>query len=298
MVGSLLALSLPAVAGKAPTGLNSGVTVGGSTLLPIGAAFVAGEEIEIVESASPNATVDPATGEITLTAAAQQQINQAAIDVLQSLQISNPSLANTLTIPGEIALGSPSPVGASGVGEDEDSPVDEIAAAVAAAIANGESVSLTSTQGTLGITAPAVMVDPAGGPSTMGTSAVFVPPGGTPMVMPLQGSQAQIANAAGLLAAAFASGLAPNQVASFVEMALVGADYRALVPLFNAVGGLLLQPQPPSATINATQLEAAIQAYNRMLNDSDAETLVALAQNSDFVVLGQSLQQLRAAIDR
>ncbi len=81
-------------------------------------------------------------------------------------------------------------------------------------------------------------------------------------------------------------------------MALAGADYRALVPLFNAVSGLIPpQPQATAAAVDPTQLEAAIQAYNQIVDDSAPATLVALGENSDFVALGRSLQQLRAAIE-
>lgn len=326
LVGGSLAIALPGHSGSVPTGLTSGLSVGGSTLLPIGASSLGSEEL--VESASANATVDPSTGSITLTAAAQQALNTSANQVAQGLQGTNPALAAALTTPAEIGLNSPSPVGASGVSENADSEgdgtVDEIAAAAAAAIANGESISLTSSQGTLGIAAPTVAIAPAtlvassqataialGSQITLAqtgnspdpilvTSAVFTPQGGTPMVAPLRGTLTQIANAAGFLAAAFATGLTPSQVAPFTEMALVGADYPELVPLFNAVSGLI-PPQPqPSATalaVDPTQLEAAIQAYNRIVDNSDPATLAALGQNSDFVALGRSLQQLRAAIE-
>jgi hypothetical protein len=299
LVGGSLAIALPGHSGSVPTGLTSGVNVGGSNLLPIGASTLGSEEL--LESASANATVDPITGDITLTTAAQQALNTSANQVVQGLQGTNPVLATALTTPGEISLNSPSPVGASGVSEDEDDDetVDEIAAAAAAAIANGESVSLTSSQGTLGIAAPTV-AQASGSDSILVTSAVFTLPGGTPMVAPLQGSLAQIANAVGFLAAAFATGLTPSQVAPFTEMALAGAAYQDLVPLFNAVSGLI-PPQPtPRATalaIDPTQLEEAIQAYNRIVDNSTPEVLAALSENSDFVALGRSLQQLRAAIE-
>ncbi len=299
MAGNL-AIALPSQAGSVPTGLNSGVTLGGSTLLPLGGSAL-GEE-EVIESASPNATVDALTGEVTLTAAAQQQVNQSATSLLQGLASSSPALAALLTTPGEINLTSISLAGASGGGgETEDSlTVSDTAAAAAAAIAIGESVSLTSSQGTLSIAAPTLVAgaNPADPSALRATSAVFIPEGGTPVVMPLQGTQAQIANAAGFLAAAFAAGFTPSQVASFTEMALAGASYIDLVALFNAVGGLLAQSGDASGNaVNATQLEAAIQAYNSILNSSDAATLEALSQNSDFTTLGRSLQQLRAAVD-
>ncbi len=299
LVGGM-AIALPSQAGKAPTGLNSGVTVGGSILLPLGGSSL-GEE-DFIESASPNITVDPLTGEVTLTAAAQQQVNQSATSLLQGLESSSPALAALLTTPSEISLISISLAGASGGGETEEgATVGEIAAAAAAAIASGESVSLTSSQGTLTIAAPTPVAgaNPADPSATRATSAVFTPEGGNPVVVPLQGTQSQIANAAGFLAAAFAAGFTPSQVASFTDMALAGASYVDLVALFNAAGGLLAQSGDASVStaVNATQLEAAIQAYNNILNSSDAATLAALNQNSDFTALGRSLQQLRAAVE-
>lgn len=310
LVGGSLAIALPGHSGTVPTGLSSGVSVGGSNLLPIGASTLCiyQEEVEPplcreqrLESASANATVDPVTGDITLTIAAQQALNTSASQIAQGLQGTNPVLAILLTTPREISLGNPSPVGASGPGENvaADATIDDLAAAAAAAIANGESVSLTSSQGTLGITAPTAT--PAGGSDAiLSTSAVFTAQGSTPLVAPLRGTRAQIANTAGFLAAAFAAGFTPSQVAPFTEMALAGADYRDLVLLFNAVSGLIPpQPQPRSTTfaVAPSQLEAAIQAYNRIVDNSAPETLVALSENSDFAALGRSLQQLRAAIE-
>lgn len=312
LVSGSLAIALPGHSGSVPTGLTSGVSVGGSNLLPIGASTLCSHpEVnqavepslcgeELLESASANATVDPITGDITLTTTAQQALNTSANQIAQGLQSTNPVLAVLLTTPGEISLTSPSPVGASGPSEDEAvETVDDMAAAAVAAIANGESVSLTSSRGTLGIAAPTV-AQAGGSSSILVTSAVFTLQGGTPMVAPLRGTLAQIANTTGFLAAAFATGLTPSQVAPFTEMALAGADYRELVTLFNAVSGLIPpQPQPRSTVIavDPTLLEEAIQAYNRIVDNSAPETLATLSQNLDFVALGRSLQQLRAAIE-
>jgi hypothetical protein len=290
------------------------VTVGGSSILTIGASSLGSEEQ--IASNSPNATVDPATGEVTLTLAAQQSINTTASQILQGLQSTNPLLNTIFTTSSEINLGSLSAAGPTGEGDEDAQTIDEIAAAAANAIANGESVSLISSQGTLGIAAPVVATGALPGvlvasegatvaqanPSPiLATSAVFVPVGGTPMVMPLRGTLDQIANATGFLAASFAAGLAPNQVATFTEMALAGVDYVDLVTLYNAVSGLLpTQPQTQetvAAPVDATKLESAIQAYNRILDTTDPATLVTLAQFEDFVVLGRSLQELRAAVD-
>jgi hypothetical protein len=315
-----VAAALPAQAGSAPAALLNGVTTGGSTLLPTGGSSLG--TTQAVESTSPNASVDPATGQVILTAAAQQSLNTTATQTAAGLQAANPGLATVLGSPGQIGLNSPSPVGvnlATG-GEEEDDTIGEIAAAVAAAIASGNSASISSSQGTLNIAAPAtagrapgvLVASLAGGaiaqatpdatPETapVATTAVFTPTGGIPMVMPLQGSPAQVANAAGFLAAAFAAGLPPSQVSPLVDWALAGADYGDLVTLFNATSGLLTpQPQPRDAAleVSPTQLDSAIQAYNQVVDGVDEPTLMALANNADFVALGRSLQQLRSAID-
>ena len=309
--GASLAIAAPGHTGSVPTGQGSGVTVGGSSILTIGASSLGSEEL--IGSNSPNATVDPTTGEVTLTLAAQQNINIVASQILQGLQSTNPLLAAIITTSSEINLGSLSAAGPTGEGDEDAQTVDEIAAAVAAAIANGESVTLISSQGTLGIAAPVAVTGArsetlvasrgatlaqASPPPILATSAVFTPVGGTPMVMPLRGTLDQIANAAGFLAASFAADLTPSQVATFTEMALVGVDYIDLVTLFNAVSGLLpAQSQPQTTGVDATQLESAIQAYNHILDNTDPAALVTLAEFEDFVVLGRSLQQLRAAVD-
>lgn len=282
-----MALAPASHSGSAPTGASSGVTVSGSSILPLGASPLSGERI--LESTTPNATVNATTGEVLLTAAAQQSLNQSASSVLQGLRSTHPGLASLLTTSATIDLGSPNLATALEIVDEvvaEEETIGELADRAAAAIAAGRSFMLTSGQGSLAIEPPAT--DPGS------TSAVFIPTGGTPVVIPLSGSQGQIANAAAFLTAAFASGLSPQQVNLFTSFALAGVDLRSLTPLFNATGGLL--PSAP-ASVAATQMEAAIQAYNNILASSDAATVTALAQNSDFVTLGRSLQQLRAAVD-
>ena len=282
LVGSILAIASPAHSGSAPSGAGSGVNPSGINQ---------GQE-QRIESTTPNATVNSTTGEVVLTATAQQSLNQSATEVFQGLQSNNLSLARLLAIPAEIDLSDPSlaePIDiVADVAEAKETTIGEIAAMAEAAINAGSRVALTSAQGTLNIEPPTNGIG--------GTSAVFVPGGGTPVVIPLSGTQGQIANAAGFLAAAFAASIPPAQADLFTTLALSGVDYNSLVPLFNAVGGLLPQTSDAIA-VNPTQLEAAIQAYNRILNSSDADTLTTLGANQDFVALGRSLQQLRAAID-
>jgi hypothetical protein len=283
LVGGILAIASPAHSGSAPSGAGSGVNPSGINQ---------GQE-QRLESTTPNATVNSTTGELVLTAAAQQSLNQTATGVFQGLQTTNPSLASLLARPAAIDLEGPSSVGPINIvgdaAEDEEATIGDIAAMAAAAINAGSRVALTRDQDTLTIEPLTTDIG--------GTSAVFVPVGGTPVVIPLRGTQGQVANAAGFLAAAFAAGIPPAQTNLFPTLALAGVDYRSLVPLFNAVGGLLPQTSGDAITVNPTQLEAAIQAYNHVLNSHDVDTLTTLGANPDFVVLGRSLQQLRAAVD-
>ncbi|MEO1068443.1 MAG: hypothetical protein AAFW95_04900 [Cyanobacteria bacterium J06638_6] len=323
LVGGTLAIALPGQAGKAPVGLPSGVTIGGTTFLPAGSPSLGtGTQIG---SNSPNANVDPSTGQVTLTAAAQQSLNQTALALLQELQNTNPGIANILiNLLANIDLQRVSPVGTTFNGDDTTVTIGELAQLVLDALNNGESVSIITPQGTLTIAAPTpapgaslgqviasanrevsdlpllnlAQADLEDDETVLVTSAVFVPEGGTPMVMPLQGTREQIANVGGFLAASFAAGLAPDQVDVFAGMALVGIDYADLVTLFNAVNNLLPAQELTGIAVDATQLESAIQAYNRILDNTDPATLVALDDFHDFVVLGRSLQQLRASIDQ
>lgn len=271
LVGGILAIASPAQSGSAPSGSASGVN-------PVG--INQGQDSLLITT-TPNATVNAITGEVLLTAAAQQALNQVAPGIPQGLASSNPALALLLVTPATINLGLPAGVG-------EENTIGALAATAVAAINAGDSVALTLVQGSLTIEAPTT------DPGT--TTAVWTTPDGTQTAILLSGSREQIANAAGFLTAALAAGLPPGQLGPFVDFALAGADYMTLVALFNAIAGLL-SPPAGTADINATQLEAAIQAYNRILDDSDAATVTALAQNPDFVALGRSLQQLRAAIN-
>lgn len=297
VVAGLSTIAFPGHSGSAPSGASSGVTVSGSSILPLGASPL-GEE-RIIESTTPNATVNRATGEVLLTAAAQQSLNQSASSVLQGLEVNHPALASLITTPGTIDLDSSSLATTLAIADEVVEPeetIGQLAARAAAAINADNSFSLNGDLGSLGVEPPSA------DPGT--TSAVFIPTGGTPVVIPLSGSRSQIANTAAFLTAAFASGISPLQANLFTSFALAGVDYRSLVPLFNAAGGLLpkvVGGQQPSGlgaiAVDATQMESAIQAYNAILASSDAATLAALAQNSDFVALGRSLQQLRAAIE-
>ncbi|MBE9135952.1 hypothetical protein IQ254_01815 [Nodosilinea sp. LEGE 07088] len=323
LVGSSLAIALPGQAGKAPVGLTSGITIGGTTFVPAGSPTL-GTGTQ-VGSNSPNANVDPGTGQITLTAAAQQSLNQAALALLQALQNTSPGIVNILiNLLANIDLQGFSPVGATFNGGGTTVTIGELALLALNALNNGESISITTTLGTLTIAAPT----PAPGASlgrvvasanrgvvsdlpflnlaqaNLGddeavwvTSAVFVPEGGTPVVTPLQGTREQIANAGSFLAASFAAGLTPDQVDAFTEMALAGIDYADLVTLLNATNNLLPAQEINGSAVDATQLESAIQAYNRILDNTDPDILVALDESHDFMVLGRSLQQLRASID-
>jgi hypothetical protein len=323
LVSSSIAIALPGHTGQTPVGQPSGVTIGGTTFLPAGSPSL-GTGTQ-VGSNSPNANVDPSTGQVTLTAAAQQSLNQAALALVQDLQNTSPGIANILiNLLANIDLQGGSPAGTTFNGDGTTVTIGELAQLALDALNNGESVSITTPQGTLTIAAPTPAPEASWGQmvasanrevsdlpllnlaqsdleddeAVLATSAVFVPEGGTPMVTPLQGTRGQIANAGGFLAASFAAGLAPDQVDAFAGMALAGIDHADLVTLFNAVNNLLPAQEINGTVVDANQLESAIQAYNRILDNTDPATLVALDDFHDFVVLGRSLQQLRASIDQ
>ena len=48
--------------------------------------------------------------------------------------------------------------------------------------------------------------------------------------------------------------------------------------------------------VDVNQLNAAIEAYNQVINESDAETLKKLANNAEFLATGKVLKELRAAL--
>jgi hypothetical protein len=300
--GMVLAIAPPSYGGSVPGGTPSGVNPGGSTFLPYPGTNLGGQ---IQEGLSPNEVVGGGGG-------------------AGSLPISNPSQgAQMLGAPGR-GMNPRSPVPTTMTVEVTDVPLSkadrprakddpgmatvpvstlaDLAETVAAASLAEQTVVLTNALGTLAIipTDPgAIAADAAiDSPPPLAT-AVYTAAGEPPVVLPLQGNEAQVANAAGFLAMAFGSDLTPMEVAPFTTLALAGADFATLVDLFNATAGLLT-PSPAGGTsmmVNLSKLAGAIQAYNQLLDGSDDATVLALAQSDDFVDLGRSLQQLRAAVD-
>lgn len=49
-------------------------------------------------------------------------------------------------------------------------------------------------------------------------------------------------------------------------------------------------------TVNANKLNEAINLYNQIVLKSDSETLKKLSQNSEFVTIGEALQELRSVV--
>ncbi|KAB8321105.1 hypothetical protein SD81_006305 [Tolypothrix campylonemoides VB511288] len=77
-----------------------------------------------------------------------------------------------------------------------------------------------------------------------------------------------------------------NDLAGFLE----GFDL-ASIPNFPIVGLLPIQ-----LVVDVTQLNLAIEAYNNIVLQTDAETFIRLSQNPEFVEISRILQQLRASL--
>jgi len=289
IAGLWLGAMAPSWAGKGAAGIGSGVTTGGSGPLTIGASDLGG--LDWLVSASPNASFDPLTSTLRLTAAAQDSLNQTGIGLLPGLQTDRPTLSLVLTNPLTIDLDSATPF-TQGISGAPTTP-RQAAEGAATAIAAGNNTTLTTTEGSL--TIPAVSPSPVN-PDQVSTTVTYTPEVGDPTTVTLTGTVEQVANAAALLAAAAAAGIAPDQVSALVGIALAGVDYALVVTLLNQVAGLLEEDEI-LADIDASQLEAAIRAYNQILETSDLDTLQQLSNDPDFVALGQMLSNLRAAID-
>ena len=289
IAGLWLAAMAPSWAGKGAAGIGSGVTTGGSGPLTIGASDLGG--MDWLVSASPNASFDPLTNTLLLTAAAQDSLNQAGIGLLPGLQTDRPALALVLTNPLTIDLDCPAP-SVQGIASAATTPC-QAAEETAAAIAAGNSTTLTTPAGRLTIPAPSP--SPVN-PDLVSTTVNYTPEVGNPTTLTLTGTVDHVANAAAFLAAAAAAGIAPDQVSALVDVALAGVDYALVVALVNSLANLL-DEEETLADLDAAQLEAAIRTYNQILETSDLDTLQQLSSDPEFVTLGQVLSTLRAAID-
>lgn len=287
----------PALAGSTPAGGGSGVTPGGSTSLPSGGAPITGNT---TRTTTQTVSLDPNTGSLVLTTAAQASLNQAAAQLLQQLEAANPGLIAALQQPFFV---------------DPDQQVDSIALAIRG-INNGEPVAkstlreaaeatrpaieqyrwaiLYADQNLLELTAPLVVL---GSPDQFSLVASFNPDNGVNSSrLVLQGNLEQLGNAAAFLVLTTGSGVSPEAVAPFVDMALAGAPYDQLVNLLNAVNALVVATAA-GEDIDPNQLNRAIHAHRAIVETVDQATLNILANNQPFLALGEALQNLRRAVE-
>lgn len=94
---------------------------------------------------------------------------------------------------------------------------------------------------------------------------------------------------------------------SSVSIGALLNSFASLLSAFNLsdASGANIQPagidttfaqnsQTPNVDVN--KLNDAINAYNQIINESDAETLRKLSQNEEFVAIGNVLRELRAGL--
>ncbi|HEY9880073.1 MAG TPA: hypothetical protein V6D29_16580 [Leptolyngbyaceae cyanobacterium] len=280
IVGISLITTLPTWAGSAPSGTGSGLTTGGSALTVFGAAPIA------------------TSGEIALSVAAQESLNAAAIQLLQTLESASPGLVTSLTTPLVVDLNqsvTDVQLAVSGVAIAPSQSLGQLAEVVATAIVTGRPVSLATSEGTLNFSSAQGI---SSNPCNSAVTVTFTPvDGSAPSISTLRGECTQVSNAAAFLAVAMVSGATPEQVAPFVAIALAGAPYGQVVALLNAISGLLATTAVEGeGNVDPNQLSKAIQAYNAIVASVDNATLSALASNPEFTALGQVLRGLRAAV--
>ncbi|HEY9881139.1 MAG TPA: hypothetical protein V6D29_21950 [Leptolyngbyaceae cyanobacterium] len=280
IIGASLITTLPAWAGSASSGAGSGLTTGGAALTVFGAAPIA------------------IPGEIALSAAAQESLNAAAVQLLQTLESASPGLVTSLTTPLTVNLSQSATnvqLAVSGTAVVASQSLGQLAEVVATAIVTGQPVTLATSEGTLNFSSPQVIPN---SPNESVITVTFTPvDGSAPSTFTLQGGPARQSNAAAFLAVAIVSGATPEQVAPFVAIALAGAPYGQVVALLNAISGLLAAiAADEEGNVDPDQLSQAIQAYNAIVASVDNATLSTLASNPEFTALGQVLRGLRAAV--
>ena len=284
-------------AGSVPGGGASGGTTTGSGPLTIGGSPITPES---TTSTSPNVSLDPATGNLQLTLAAQQSVNRVAQQLLQQLAATNPGLIETL---GEPFLVDPDrqfdtlALAVRGINDGEPVPKSTLGeAAIDAQFGVAELLRwaiLYADQNVLELTAPLVVL---GSPEQFSMVAVFNPDDDlVTSRLPLQGTLDQLGNATAFLVLTAGSGVPPDAVAPFVDMALAGAPYAELVELLNGVNALVVATAA-GEDIDPNVLNRTIYAYRDIVQTVDQPTLDNLTSNAEFLALGQALQQLRSAI--
>lgn len=299
---SLLTLSLgnapAAMAGKTSAGGASGVTTSGSVPLPIGGSPITAET---TTSNSANVSLDPQTGSLQLTPEAQAALNQTAQQVLQQLEASSPGLTAALANSEGIAPDRQIRSLALAIrGVNENNPVAKATLREAAIDARDQGISrfrwaeLYIEQEVLELTAPLVDVNSDG---TYAMTAVYTPlEESEPSAIALQGNLDDLGNAAAFLVITAGSGIDPEAVTPFVNLATAGVAYEQVLALMVSVGDVVAD-SAAGEDIDPNQLNQAIFAYRAIVNSVDTATINNLRDNSGFIALNNYLQSLRNAIE-
>ncbi len=204
----------------------------------------------------------------------------------------------------------------------------EVGQTTAAQVAIGQGVTVTAADITLSIPARRANLH-----DNVSTTVTLASVSGNVSEFLLEGTSGQVTNASAFLAVATAADFNPSQVQVGTSIALTGADYAQVAALMNTLRGLVVtlssqndlhQPAVvletpgtqvnffhelsmineakkfqgvPISSVDHTTLNTTIFIYNQILDSSDDVTVVALSKNKDFLAIGATLRQLRAAID-
>ena len=197
-----------------------------------------------------------------------------------------------------------------------------------AQLAVGTGVRVTGTTRTLSIPAATATVN-----NQVRTMVTLVSVNDQPSQFFLEGTSRQVTNASAFLAVATAAEFNPSQVQVGTSIALTGAEYTQVAALMNTLPalfvslsnqkfldkltavvaspgkqvnfsqGLIMSREDnkfqgvPISNVDRQRLNTAIFIYNGILDSSDEVTVIALSQNEDFLAIGASLRQMRAAIN-
>ena len=96
--------------------------------------------------------------------------------------------------------------------------------------------------------------------------------------------------------ASFSSDSSNIPVAELQDTQLAAGTQRTRLSNNQEASSLLVAQNGQTPKVDVNQLNAAIEAYNKVINESDAETLKKLAKNEEFLAIGKVLRDLRAAL--
>jgi hypothetical protein len=102
----------------------------------------------------------------------------------------------------------------------------------------------------------------------------------------------RVDRAATIAALIYATGVNKQSANVAIELVLTGADPISVGDLMLAMNGLL--PKDQSADI--IKLERAVEAYNKIIDLADEQTLQSLENNSNFGDISHLLKDMRKAI--